>query len=344
VTAIGIDERWLSDACLRMPFDQYERYRLTAELVRALRGEAPAPARVLDVGGFFRNARGAGELPLLAFLPDDDVTTVDRADFAHPRYRRTDGGALPFDDRAFDFVVSCDTLEHVAPPARGGFVRELRRVAGRAVILAAPHAADGVPEAERALAGYLRSLGMDSPMLREHAEHGLPEPAWLERTLRDDGAQFVTFPSGYLPRWQMMMMLKHQLFALPDSLELHERLDTVYNQRFYERDQRGPGYRRVYVIATAGAPPPSLEPFVARAARPEPEDAAADLLGLVATPLLRALGGARLDLLHRTVADQQALIAQLSARVEELQRQLAALEGRPVVRLMSLFAPRTRHT
>src|SRR5205085_207046 len=180
---------------------------------------------------------------------------------------------------------------------------ELRRVASRAVILAAPHAMAGVRQAEQALSEYLASFGAVHTMLEEHLRYGIPEPAWVDAWLNQRGASFVAFPSGYLQRWQLMMMLKHQLITLPNTQELHQRLDQSYNERFYERDQRGPGYRRVYLIASEGTLPASLQAFVERAARPEQEEGGAELLGLLALPLTRGL----------TALSQQ--VSQLSAQV-----------------------------
>jgi SAM-dependent methyltransferase len=45
--------------------------------------------------------------------------------------------ALPYPDRAFDVVVATEVLEHLHDPS--GAVRELLRVARKAVILTVPH-------------------------------------------------------------------------------------------------------------------------------------------------------------------------------------------------------------
>jgi hypothetical protein len=282
---------WEVEQLLAMPFDQYQRYRLTAELIMALKQAAGAQSerwRLLDVGGYYRTLAGESRLPLVDFAPDDEVRVVDLVAYEHPQYQQASGTALPFPNRAFDIVATCDTLEHVPPEGRGAFLKELRRVARRAVILAAPHATPGVNFAERTLDEYLRSFGIVHEMLDEHLRYGIPDPAWVDGWLQAHGARFVAFPSGYLPRWILMMLLKHQLIALNTTFEMHRRLDQTYNERFYDRDQRGPGYRRVYVILASDSVPEVLQAFIERAARLEPDDVAADLLGLVAAPLIRA--------------------------------------------------------
>src|SRR3712207_3074361 len=140
---IPYDPRWEDEELLAMPFDQYQRYRLTAELIVALKQAADAQQerwQILDVGGYYRTLDGVSKLPLVDFVPEDDVQVVDLVAYEHPRYTQASGTALPFPDRSFDVVATCDTLEHVPQEGRSAFLRELRRVARRAVILAAPHA------------------------------------------------------------------------------------------------------------------------------------------------------------------------------------------------------------
>lgn len=333
VMTIPFDARSTVDELLAMPFDQYQRYRLSAELVVALKHAANAADdrwRILDVGGYFPTRNGV--LPIASFLPDDDTLVVDTVDHDGPGYRRASGTDLPFADRAFDVVVSCDTLEHVPPDGRGAFLDELRRVAGRAVVLAAPHATAGVGTAELALAEYLRSFNHTNHMLDEHLAYGLPDPAWVDQWLEARGAAGLAFPSGYVPRWQLMMFLKHQLLALPDTDATHQQLDQTYNRQFYERDQRGPGYRRVYVLATDGALPPALDAFVERAARPEPEHIAADLLGLAVLPIARALTETIMlrqsfRALERQYQQLSEMRTTLLSDLQHAVRQAAMLEG-----------------
>lgn len=319
--SIPFDARWVGDPRLEMPFDQYQRYRLTVELIAALKQATSMtgrPWRILDVGGYFPTKDGV--LPLPAWMPDDETLVVDTVPFEGANYQQASGMGLPFADGSWDIVISCDTLEHIPPAGRGAFLAELRRVARRAMILAAPHATPGVRTAEAALAEYLRSFEYHHQMLAEHLQYGIPDPAWVDAWLHEQAAEYVAFPSGYLPRWQLMMYLKHLLIALPEMYFLHERLDQTYNERFYERDQRAPGYRRVYVIAAPGTPLPDLTPFVERAARPEPDDIAGDLLGLAVLPVVRAL-----TMLARTQQTAAGQFAALQANYERLEQRYAEL-------------------
>jgi len=89
----------------------------------ALSGLQPG-MRVVDVG--------CGALGLRGLEPDLDITGVDRV--ARPQYpgpfvQADATQRLPFDDGAFDLAYSSSVIEHLAPPDRPAFAREIRRVA-----------------------------------------------------------------------------------------------------------------------------------------------------------------------------------------------------------------------
>ena len=127
---------------LELPFDQYQRYRLTADLLGELRPQGEKLS-VLDVGG--RTAL------LRSFLPHDAVQLVDVESSDERGLVLGSGAALPFQDASFDAVCAFDTLEHVPPPLRRAFVRECARVAKRWVLLAGPYEAPRVVAAEEHL-------------------------------------------------------------------------------------------------------------------------------------------------------------------------------------------------
>lgn len=102
-----------------------------ARLVKALAPWLDEGASLLDVGG------GTGELAddLAHARALRDVTVVDvlvRPDAIRP-VLAYDGEHLPFDDRAFDFVLLADVLHHAAEPA--ALLREALRVARSAVLV-----------------------------------------------------------------------------------------------------------------------------------------------------------------------------------------------------------------
>ncbi|MCU0492383.1 MAG: class I SAM-dependent methyltransferase [Chloroflexaceae bacterium] len=234
-----------------LPFDQYGRYQLIREAVDAARSALGSPLRVLDVGGFFVTRRNQAMLPARAFLPNDEVTVLDRPAADLEGYVQGDGRGLHFGDDSFDVVISCDTLEHVPAPDRPAFWRELLRVARYGVLLAAPFASPETVAAEALLLDYIKAaLGVDQPQLREHAEFGLPERALTVATLGELGLRYRVYPTGYVHAWLTMMLAKHTpVFA---DYDLHERLDSYYTSFFGPDERREPAYRLCWVVEKNG--------------------------------------------------------------------------------------------
>ncbi len=234
---------------LRLPFDQYGRYRMIKEALDATRPILGEKLRILDVGGFFRTGRGQEILPARMFLPHDDVLVVDQQAAELPGYIRGDGRKLHFDNRSFDFVISCDTLEHIPAADRSAFWHELLRVAHYGVILAAPFASPEVIAAEALLFSYIKAeLGVEQMQLKEHRDYGLPE---LHRTcafLDDLNLAYHVYPSGYIHAWLAMMLVKHYLLGQTSDYDLHEQVDTYYTCFFSSSERREPAYRHLFLV------------------------------------------------------------------------------------------------
>jgi len=223
---------------LELPFDQYQRYSVAAQLVAAL--AVPAGTRVLDVGG----APGLVE----RFLPAHVSYVVDVEAKRHGRYVNADGAALPFPDGSFDVVMSCDSLEHVVSRDRPRFVGELQRASRDLVLLTAPFADPDVALAEAALDDFFTmKYGSPHPMLEEHRRYGLPGLAETEALFRDTGWSAATLPSGLLPRWLAMMLVHEELRGnqAPGLPSLH----AYYNAAVGPSDTREPSYRHVIVAS-----------------------------------------------------------------------------------------------
>ena len=234
---------------LRLPFDQYGRYKMIKEALDATRPVIGEQLRILDVGGFFRTGRGHEILPARMFLPHDNVLVVDQEAAELPGYMRGDGRQLHFDDHSFDFVISCDTLEHVPVADRPAFWHELLRVARYGIILAAPFASPEVIAAEALLFSYIKAeLGVEQMQLKEHRDYGLPDLNRTRAFLDDLNLAYHVYPSGYVHAWLAMMVSKHYLLGQTNDHDLHEQVDTYYTCFFSPGERREPAYRHMFLV------------------------------------------------------------------------------------------------
>lgn len=299
---------------LRLPIDQFQRHWLTTQLVGRL---LPDPeGTVLDVGG----APG----PVEMFLPRARVCVVDtQGTHDGGRYVLGSGARLPFDDDAFDAVVSLDTLEHVPGEIRADFLSELRRVSRDAVVLSAPFDEPGVAAAEAALLDFIsQRLAPSFPTavwLTEHRDLGLPGLAATREGLGGRGARVAALPSGYLPRWLATMIADHELLAtgLRDMGSLH----AYYNEHVSPLDAVTPAYRHI-VVSSLSRSDDELDDLLAGFRAPEgAHEAAGPWLSAMSTAVLQhrlapALASSELD-------HERAETARLTQRVVDLERVLA---------------------
>jgi DNA repair exonuclease SbcCD ATPase subunit len=238
----------LSDVAA-LPFDQYQRYRLAADLLEEVR-PAGATWSVLDVGG--RTAL------LRSFLPRDRVVPVDLEASSERPLVLGDGSALPFADASFDVVAAFDTLEHVPVARRAAFVAECRRVARQYVLLVGPYQSREVEEAERILQQFLRDkLAVEHRYLEEHRHNGLPERAAVEAQLEKLGASVVSIGHGNLERWLALISLSMYMDYRPELRSIAARFHRFYNEKLYASDHAAPVYRHAVVASLAEARLPS---------------------------------------------------------------------------------------
>jgi len=243
-----------------LPFDQFQRYRLVADLVGEVRG-GRASLRILDVGG--RTAL------LREFLPADQVDLVDMELSESPGLVLGDGSNLPFRDGSFDVVAAFDTLEHVPPQRRAAFVAECARVSRGHVFLAGPYQAPRVDEAEELLLDFLREkLRVRHRYLEEHRSHGLPDRSSTEDGLAAAGLSVASIGHGNLDRWLVLMCLELYVDHDPILRALGARLFKFYNATLYTSDHREPVYRHVVVGARPGQPLPEARRVLGPAGAP----------------------------------------------------------------------------
>lgn len=301
-------DRGARDERLRLPFDQYQRYRMVADAVELLRGDS-GPLRILDVGG--------GEGAILRFLSGDEVTVLDLSDAPGvPGLVKGDATALPFDDESFDYATSVDVYEHIEPETRERYLSELRRTARRGVLLAAPFDSDVVRAAERVANGLHRSLHLaENVWLREHAANGLPRLDGAKEFFEERGDSVSVLPNGYVPHWLAMICLTFYSSKLEgESSGLFDDVTAFYNEFMYGLDNAEPCYR--YLLVSLREPG---DADLAELASPNPDPERASrsfaLFGMLPTML---------DLNTR-LAQKEGALARKEAQVNDLSRRLAEL-------------------
>ncbi len=229
---------------IKLPFDQYQRYRIVSDAVEALRA-AKTPFTILEVGG------SPGQL--LNFLPEDNIILLDEVSSKEQNFIRGDGAALPFADKAFDITISVDVLEHIAPKRREAFISELKRVSKSYVLIAAPFKSRATEEAESLLFDVIKAANNEEhAFLKEHIEYGLPEKTKILERLGAAEWETISVPNGALKRWLPMMALSLYIGGDEFLQSLSPRINSFYNSSYYDDDNMEPSYRHL-LLACRGS-------------------------------------------------------------------------------------------
>ncbi len=300
-----------------LPFDQYQRYRLVADLIDGQRGDRAL--EILDVGGRTGLLR--------QFLPADRIVLVDLEVSGEPELVLGDGSALPFRSGSFDVVAAFDTLEHVPVERRAAFVSECARVSKSWVYLAGPYRALEVDEAEELLRAFLaQKLGMTHRFLEEHRREGLPDRGAVEEALRGAGMRVASIGHGNLERWLALMCMEMVLDSDALLRPIATRFFRFYNQTLYASDHAAPVYRHVVCGARGEAALPAATGLLDPASCPPgaTRAIAAFAAEVCAFDREREVWRPELDRLKGIIADVEADLAGHRARVADLR---AELEG-----------------
>jgi len=208
----------------------------------------------LDEGGALRESVldvGCGPSGLSIVAPEATFVGVD-VSFGEPVAPGMvaityDPGPLPFEDGAFDTVISLDVLEHVPRPARAGFVVELARVCARRVFIACP--SDEAVWAEDVLKQVYAAQGVALPgWLNEHDEHGLPtaaEIAGAASSVLECAARPLAMPNGLL---SALTVLGDVVPGLAEHAAAEWQRNRSQWEALFRAATFGESYRKAWVI------------------------------------------------------------------------------------------------
>ena len=240
--------------------DIWNRYSVLADPIRSSSGEE---IRILDIG-----AGGVGVSALLPgrryriVLLDLDVARLKAVSCdARRQVVHADACRLPFADDSFDFVVSCDNLEHIPRPLRPVYFAECRRVARRAVLIHVPCVdRDGLfrgQEFDRRFQRlHQRIFFRQEKNISEHIEFGVPSLDELQ----------AAFPAAVCSgRVNGGLWMFYMLWERIPYLRLFTGLLYLVAQRFGEHQ---PPYYACALAWQKAAPQPSLRMEQASLAAP----------------------------------------------------------------------------
>lgn len=230
---------------LQLPFDLYQRYKIIADLIEAVRDRGRIFS-ILEVGS-------GGHKTLGLFLPGDRIYYLDKSfppELAgKSEFVTGDATNLPFNNGTFDLVISTDVYEHIVPGQRHRCLIELIRISKEMTVLAAPFNTGKVASYERRCNEHYRAIfSTDHPWLKEHIANGLPDLETTFNFIKGQGYHVEIIPNGYLTRWLTMQVNSFITTNKPALLELVTQLNSFYNLHFYEADNREPSYRKVLAI------------------------------------------------------------------------------------------------
>lgn len=233
---------------LNLPFDQYTRQKIVAEMIDELRRTSSVNSfSVLDIGGY----KGATK----EFLPNDDVSVLDVYDINEDKYIKGDGTNLPFKDESFDILCSFDVLEHIPRNQRKTFIAESVRVSKHGVFIACPfEAGDNITRStEKNLNIIYESINNeDHRWLKEHLDNKLPSEEEIETILRNQGVKYIKQFTNHIEDWTIIQFAFFMATLNREpSLEIGG-LNIYYNKNF-EKLEAGLGsnnsYRVIYFIS-----------------------------------------------------------------------------------------------
>ena len=291
---------------LTLPFDEYQRYRIVTDIINQFRMNGEV-FTILDVGSGGREILGR-------FLPNDGVTYLDME--LPEGYEKKENFILGDITKmhlraAYDFIVSIDTFEHIAPGSREHFLNEILNASATATIITAPFDTEGVASSEaRANELYERTHGGGYRWLLEHSENGLPSVSRILKHIEGMGLEHVVIPNGFLDRWSKMISVFLLTEGLPQFSDAMTDLFEFYNENIYPLDTIRPAYRQVIVV-NKRENKPDLAPFLSTDIDPE-----------VVRETSKILDAKIAEIQSRYKASSEELIRYLTREVRGKQREI----------------------
>jgi ubiquinone/menaquinone biosynthesis C-methylase UbiE len=157
---------------------------------------------LLDVGG--------GDGTIFYFNKGNDITVLDINETELSKSKKlglktitASGSKIPFEDNSFDVVTSIASLEHVPPSERIPYLKELKRVAKKKVLIYFPTGTIG-EKYDRKLLKFRKLLHKKDPWTEEHLTNGLPSIDLIQEVFSSYNIKKIQ--NAYL--WYLIMILQ----------------------------------------------------------------------------------------------------------------------------------------
>jgi len=234
------------DKRLQIPFDQYQRYKKTIEIINHFRLHDERFS-ILEIGA---NAHKNLE----KFLPNDTIKYLDIELPAHlhndPQYILGDATNMTFlKDSSFDIVIAMDVFEHIPKDLRENFLIEIDRVSARIFILAGPFDTEGVCEAEAEANQYYKNkYGEDYIWLYEHLLNQLPALDETLKFLENQNCKIAHFSHGSVELWKKLILCHFEVAKNISLQNIRQSIiDDFYNQYIFDYDISENNYRQFII-------------------------------------------------------------------------------------------------
>jgi hypothetical protein len=209
--------------------DTFIRHRSVAALLERFK-----PETVIDFGGegFLNNFVGCARVTSANVKEGVDILCI--------------GDLLPIDDDSFDVSVCIDTLEHLPREGRLKLLKELMRVARRAVIVCAPLGTGERMCYEKKLLASGVLWGEMQSYLAEHVKYGLPTPNEV-RELSEIFSANVLYEGDFRKVRRVRKAFAYSLLALQILGNMLLDISWKWSKKF--QDRYNPYTDRFFLVA-----------------------------------------------------------------------------------------------
>jgi 2-polyprenyl-3-methyl-5-hydroxy-6-metoxy-1,4-benzoquinol methylase len=236
------------------------RYLIQAGILEAYQlHQGSKKLKVLDVGG-------AGSI--ISKFIDTDLTIIDVLpnEKKFKKYVQASALDMPFPDKSFDAVISCDVLEHIPKDDQVQFLQEAARVTKDLLVIAAPFNLKGVRDAEVAANNYFKKMsGQEHPWLIEHLRSELPALTKAKVVIENQGLHTTHVSHTSLDNWQLVTragFLMGQASVHPEFTDVIRKLNDYYLKHMMATDFSATGYRSFLVASRRHEVDIKIEPDV----------------------------------------------------------------------------------